>query len=159
MAYPIYPNNQFYTQELQSMRDRIDSQLKQLQQSQMQQQIPQHITQNFQLATNPTNNELESKYANSIDDVKNTFVMKTGLFINKDFSTLWIKDVTGNIKTYSLEEVIEMDDKDKEILDLKKQIKEMKGLIANGYDDTNVIEPVKEQKSTRVQNSKRSNAK
>lgn len=159
MAYPIYPNNQLYTQELQSMRDRIDSQLKQLQQSQMQQQMPQPITQNFQLATNPTNNELESKYANSIDEVKNTFVMKTGLFINKDFSTLWIKDVTGNIKTYSLEEIIEMDDKDKEILDLKKQIKEMKGLIANGYDDTDVVEPVKEQKSTRVQNSKRSNAK
>lgn len=159
MNYPFYNNNQFYIQELQNMKDRIDNQLRQVQQNQIQQQMPQPITQNFQLATNPTNNELESKYANSIDEVKNTFVMKTGLFINKDFSTLWIKDVTGNIKTYSLEEVIEMDDKDKEILDLKKQIKEMKGLIKNGYDDTNVIEPVKEQKSTRVQNSKRSNAK
>ena len=159
MNYPFYNNNQFYVQELQNMKDRIDNQLRQVQQNQVQQQMPQPITQNFQLATNPTNNELESKYANSIDEVKNTFVMKTGLFINKDFSTLWIKDVTGKIKTYSLEEVIEMDDKDKEILDLKKQIKEMKGLIANGYDDTNVVEPVKEQKSTRVQNSKRSNAK
>ena len=159
MNYPFYNNNQFYVQELQNMKDRIDNQLRQVQQSQVQQQIPQPITQNFQLATNPTNNELESKYAENIEQVKNTFVIKTGLFINKDFNTLWVKDVTGKIKTYSLEEIIEMDDKDKEILDLKKQIKEMKGLIANGYDDTNVIEPVKEQKSTRVQNSKRSNAK
>ena len=159
MNYPFYNNNQFYVQELQNMKDRIDNQLRQVQQSQVQQQIPQPITQNFQLATNPTNNELESKYAENIEQVKNTFVIKTGLFINKDFNTLWVKDVTGKIKTYSLEEIIEMDDKDKEILDLKKQIKEMKGLIANGYDDTNVIEPVKEKKSTRVQNSKRSNAK
>lgn len=159
MNYPVY-NNQYYIQELQNMKDRIDGQLRQMQQNQIQQQqIPQPITQNFQLATNPNNNELESKYANNIDEVKNTFVIKTGLFINKDFNTLWIKDVTGNIKTFELEEIVEMDEKDKEILNLKKQIKEMKGMIKDGYNDTNVIEPVKEQKSTRVQSSKRSNAK
>ena len=160
MNYPMYQNNQFYVQELQNMKDRIDSQLRQIQQNQMQQQqVPQPITQNFQLAANPTNNELESKYANSIDEVKNTFVMKTGVFVNKDFSTMWIKDVTGNIKTYKTEEVIEMDDRDREILSLKKQIQEMKGMITNEYDSPDVIEQVTEQKSTRVQNGKRSNAK
>ena len=142
------------------MRDRIDRQMQQFQQSQMQQPVQQPITQNFQLAPNPNNNELESKYANSIDEVKNTFVMKTGVFINKDFSTLWIKDVTGNIRTFKTEEVIEMDEKDKEIMMLKKQIQEMKGMMSNAveYDNTSINEPVETKKSSRISNSKRTNA-
>lgn len=140
MAYPYYPNNQFYMQnmqDLQNMREKIDRQMQQVQQmnqNQMQQQPVPNVTQNFQLAPNPTNNELESKYANSIDEVKNTFVMKTGVFLNKDFTTLWIKDVTGNIRTFRTEEVIDLDPKDKEILMLKKQIEEMKGMINYGNE-------------------------
>lgn len=162
MAYPYYPNNQFYAQELQSMRDRIDNQLRQFQQTQAQQQVPQ-VTQNFQLAPNPTNNELESKYVNSIDDVKNTFVMKTGLFINKDFSTLWVKDVSGKIRTFETLEVVEMDDKDKEIINLKKQIEEMKGMIlsANESEHNNSIinESNGNEVAKRISTSKKSNAK
>ena len=160
MPYPYYTNSQFYMQDLQNMRDRIDRQMQQFQQSQMQQPVQQPITQNFQLAPNPNNNELESKYANSIDEVKNTFVMKTGVFINKDFSTLWIKDVTGNIRTFKTEEVIEMDEKDKEIMMLKKQIQEMKGMMSNAveYDNTSINEPVETKKSSRISNSKRTNA-
>ena len=163
MNYPMYNNSQFYAQELQSMRDRIDSQLRQIQQNQTQQQIPQPITQNFQLAPNTTSNELESKYVNNIDDVKNTFVMKTGVFVNKDFSTMWVKDVTGNIKTFNTEEVIEMDERDKEILSLKKQIQEMKGMIANAtepeYINPVIDEPDGNQITKRISTSKKSNAK
>lgn len=160
MAYNYYPNNQFYIQDLQNMRDRIDRQMQQLQ-SQNQQPVQQPITQNFQLAPNPTNNELESKYVNSIDEVKNTFVMKTGIFLTKDFKTLWVKDVTGNIKTYKTEEVIELDEKDREILDLQKQVNELKGMIkdATKYDNTDIIEPIKNEEPKRVSVSKRSNAK
>ena len=133
MNYPVYGNNnQFFMQELQGMRDRIDSQMRQIQQSQNQ-QMPQ-VTQNFQIAPQQNNVELESKYASNIDEVKNTFVIKTGLFVNRDFTTLWVKDVTGKIKTYDLQEIIEIDEKDKEILDLKKQIEDMKGMIANEYE-------------------------
>ena len=159
MAYNMYPNNQFYLQDLQNMKDRIDVQMRQLQQNQNQ-QIPQPITQNFQLA--PTNNnELESKYVNSIEEVRNTFVIKTGLFINKDFSTLWIKDVTGNIRVFRLEEVIEMDDKDREILDLKKKIEEMKGKIENARECSSeyVDEPITVKKPTKTSSSTKSNAK
>ena len=164
MAYPMYGNNTFYMQELQAMKDRIDNQMRQFQQNQGQQQpMPQPITQNFQLAPNPTNNELESKYANSIDEVKNTFVIKTGVFLNKDFSILWVKDVTGNIRTFSLEEVVEMDAKDKEILELKRQIQDMKGMIQNAnesnYIDSIVDEPTKIETTKRVSTNKRSNAK
>ncbi len=164
MAYPMYGNynNQFYMQELQNMKDRIDGQIRQYQQqNQVQQTMPQPITQNFQLAPNPSNNELESKYANNIDEVRNTFVMKTGIFINKDFSTLWIKDVTGNIRTFNTEEVIEMDEKDKEIYQLKKQIQEMKGMITNANESINTDDDVEiaSKKSTRVSSNKSSNAK
>lgn len=163
MAYPYYPNNQFYMQDLQSMKDRIDRQMQQIQQqNQMQQQpVQQPITQNFQLAPNPTNSELESKYANDVDEVKNTFVIKTGVFLNKDFSTLWIKDVTGNIRTFKTEEIIELDPKDKEILALKKEIEDMKGMMLNAveYDNTDIIESVKDEKPKRVSSNKRTNAK
>lgn len=162
MNYPIYNNSQYYMKNLQDMRDRIDNQIRNYEQSQMQQPIAQPITQNFQIAPQSNNNnELESKYANSIDDVRNTFVIKTGIFVNKDFSTLWVKNATGDIKTFRTEEVIELDDKDKEIMELKKQIEEMKGMIinANEFHDTNADEQIAETKSTRIQSNKRSNTK
>lgn len=161
MNYPMYGNNnQYYMQNLQDMRERIDNQLKSYQQNQMQQPV-QPITQNFQLAANPSNNDLESKYADNVEQVKNTFVIKTGIFVNKDFSTLWIKDVTGNIRTFKTEEVIELDDKDKEILMLKKEIENMKGMINNAveYDNSDLDEPIEDKKPKRVSNSKRTNAK
>lgn len=158
-------NNQYYMQDLQSMRDRIDKQMQQIQQNQINQPQP-PITQNFQLAPNPTNQELESHYANSIDEVRNTFVVRTGIFTTKDFSTIWIKDVTGNIKTYKTEEVIELDAKDKKILEqdnmilsLQKQINSLKEEIANAneYDNSNINEPVEIKKSTRVSNRAKTN--
>lgn len=164
MAYPYYQNNQFYMQDLQNMKDRIDRQMQQVQQmnqNQIQNQQPVPITQNFQLAPNPNNNELESKYVNNIDEVKNTFVMKTGVFINKDFTSLWIKDVTGNIRTFKTEEIIELDPKDKEIQMLRNEIEKMKGMMPNAveYDNTDIDEPVKKQVTKTVSNNKRTNAK
>ena len=169
MAYPYYANSQYYMQnmqDLQNMREKIDRQMQQMQQlnqNQMQQQQPVPITQNFQLAPNPTNNELESKYANNIDEVKNTFVMKTGVFLNKDFTTLWIKDVTGNIRTFRTEEVIDLDPKDKEILMLKKQIEEMKGMInydnKSDVDNSNFNEPNESKATTKLSSRSKSNAK
>ena len=164
MAYPYYQNNQFYMQDLQNMKDRIDRQMQQVQQmnqNQIQNQQPVPITQNFQLAPNSNNNELESKYVNNIDEVKNTFVMKTGVVINKDFTSLWIKDVTGNIRTFKTEEVIELDPKDKEIQMLRNEIEKMKGMMSNAveYDNTDIDEPVKKQVTKTVSTNKRSNAK
>lgn len=153
MNYPMYGNNQFYMQDLQAMRDKIDRQMQQLQQP-----VQQPITQNFQLAPTP-NNELESKYAANVEDVKNTLVMKTGVFATKDFSTIWVKDVTGKIRTFNTIEIVEMDDKDREIYALKKQIEEMKGMIKNESSSTELNEPVEGKKSTRVSVSKQSDAK
>ena len=159
MAYNYYPNNQFYMQDLQNMRDRIDTQMRQIQQ-QNQQPIQQPITQNFQIAPQNNNNELESKYADSFDEVKNTFVIKTGIFTKKDFSTIWIKDVSGNIRTFKTEEVVELDEKDREILDLQRQLNELRGEIENAKSvNTDVIGTVESKKSTRTSSNSKSNAK
>lgn len=160
MNYQMYPNNQFYLQDLQNKKDFIENQIKQIQQNQSQQQQPQAITQNFQITPAQNNNELEGRYADSIEAVKNTFVMKTGLFINKEMNTLWIKDVSGNVRTFDLQEIIEMDEKDKKILALERQIEEMKGMINNAESvNTNVNDEVTTEKSTRISTNKRTNAK
>jgi hypothetical protein len=153
-------------QDLQNMRDRIDNQMRQIQQQQNQipQQVPTNLTQNFQITPQQNiANELEVKYANNIDEVKNTFVMKTGVFLTKDFSTLWIKDVSGNVRTFRTEEVVELDEKDKEIMYLKKQIEEMKGMINYGnesnvnnsdYDESNESKNAKKLPSRAKPNAK-----
>lgn len=161
MSYPYFGNNsQFYMQDLQNMRDRIDNQMRQIQQNQAQQPIQQPITQNFQLAPTQSNSDVEGKYAETIDEVKNTFVIKTGIFVNKDYSTLWIKDVSGNIRTFSTQELIELDPKDKQILELQKQIEDMKGMILNAKSvDVNVDGTTSKKKPTKLSNDTTSNEK
>ena len=87
------------------------------------------IHQNFQI-TPMQQNGLEARYVNNIDEVKNTFVMREGVFINKDSNTLWIKNINGDIKTYTLTEVIEVDPKDAEINELKNELASMRELLS-----------------------------
>lgn len=134
MAYNYYPNNQYYMQDLQNMRDRIDKQMQQVQQmnqNQMQQQpTPQpQIHQSFQLAPQSSFSEIQAKYVSDINDVKNTFVMSLGMFLNKEMTTLWLKNINGEIRTFSLNEIIEQDPKDIEINNLKQELENMKLLV------------------------------
>lgn len=164
MAYPYYQNNQFYMQDLQNMKDRIDNQMKQMQQfnqNQMQQQPIPQINQSFQLAPNPSSNELESKYVNNIDEVKGIFVMKTGVFLDKELNNLWIKNTNGDIRTFELNEIIQTDPKDREIAMLKQEIEKMKGMILNesNVNSTIVNEPNESKTTTKLSNRSKSNAK
>lgn len=151
-GYNNYANNQYYMNDLQSMRDRIDRQMAQIQQNQMQQQTqqPTPITQNFQLAPNSLNNksDLDGFIVNDIQEVKNKIVFNDTFFINKDYTLMWKKDTNGNIKTFTIQEVVELDEKDKKILSLQKEIEEMKGLILNGKYGADDIEPVTKEKPT-----------
>lgn len=168
MAYPYYQNNQYYMQnmqDLQNMKERIDKQMQQMQQFnqnqiQNQQPIPQ-INQSFQLAPNPTNNELESKYVNNIDEVKGIFVMKTGVFLNKELNTLWIKNTNGDIRTFELNEIIPQDPKDIEINNLRQELQRMKEMIANesNVNNSDNDESNESKNATKLSNNKRTNAK
>ena len=157
-------NQNAYEQNLKNIINQANAQLQQLQNQPVPvAPQPTNLTQNFQLApnSNSNTNELESKYAENIDEVKNTFVVKTGIFITKALDILWIKNVNGDIRTFNLNEIIETDPKDEEINSLRKQIEEMKGMItnANESNNSNVNEQITREKSSRLQSSKRINAK
>lgn len=156
-------NTNFYIQDLQNMKDRIDRTMQQYQQNQFAQPQQAPITQNFQIAPNQPQTELQSAYVNNIEEVKNTFVIKKGLFITKDLKTLYVKDVNGDIKTFKLEEIVELDEKDKallakdkEIKSLQAQLDELKGVImyASQQPNANNDEGIAAKKSTRVSKSK-----
>lgn len=150
----MYPyNNQMYQQELQNMRDRIDRQLQQAQG--MQNQQPTAINQTFQLS--PNQNQYGIKYVNSTDDVKKELVFADTLFVNKEYTQLWYKNASGDVKTYELKEIVQMDEKDVKIANLTAQIEEMKGMIENAkYVNTNDVESTSSKKSTSISNDKSS---
>ena len=120
--------------------DRINAQINELEKmkNQMQQPVqptPTNLTQNFQLA--PTNNH-SVRYANTIEDVEKEQVFYDTPFFSKDMSVLWFKSAKGDIKSYELNEIIPKDSKDFEIEYLKSQIEELKGMIKNDTNASNV---------------------
>lgn len=145
-----------YIQEFQNMRDSIDRTMQRYQQQQQQNQMfpqqPANVTQNFQIAPIQQQNDLQAKYVNDVEEVKNTFVAREGLFVNRDMNTLWVKNISGDIKSYSLQEIIEIDPKDAEITNLKNELASMRAMLQQQISqpkETNEPEivPVKEKKS------------
>ena len=135
-------NNQYTnTYSPQSSIDRINTQISELEK--LRNQIPQttmqhptNLTQNFQLT--PSNNAA-IRYVESIDDVQKSFVIVDTPFFSKDLSVLWIKNTKGEIKSYSITEIIQKDEKDLQIESLQAQIDELKGMIANEQSNGNVF--------------------
>ena len=123
----------------QSMNERIDNQIAQLQQMKEQmknnQQQPTSINQTFQLA--PTHAS-GMRYANSLDDVNREMVYADTPFFSKDMSVVWIKNNKSEVKSYELKEILPMDSKDMQIQYLQSQIEELKGMIKNVSNVTNV---------------------
>ena len=118
-------NNPYYNP--QASLDRINNQIAELEK--MKQQIPQqlqqptNLTQNFQIAPQT---QTGIRYANSIDEVKKEMIISDTPFFSKDMSVLWIKNIKGEIKAYTLAEIIEKDEKDIQIEFLQAQIEELK---------------------------------
>lgn len=161
MNYPYYQPNSMYMQDLQAMRDRIDQQMRNAQQYQSQMAQTPQINQTFQIVPNQSLNELEGKYVNNIEEVKNTLTLKNTLFVDKEMKNLWFKGTDGNIKTYTLSEVVELDEKDKQIILLQRQIEEMRGMMLNAKQpvNDNVDESVTNTKSTNVSTVKSTSKK
>ena len=139
----MYNNPYAMTYNSQATIDRINAQMaelesmkQQLSQRQTQTQTPTNLTQNFQIA--PTNREV-IRYAGSIDEVQRDMVIGDTPYFSKDMSVVWIKNTKGDIKTYELDEIIPMDDKDLQIQYLQSEIEDLKGKIENDANVTNVI--------------------
>lgn len=149
---------QQYQQDLLNMRERIDRQLQQVQnQPQIQQPVP--ITQNFQLATNQNQNNI--KYANSIDEVKKELVFTDTLFVNKEYTKLWLKNSLGEVKCFEVKEIIEKDEKDLKIDELTAKINMLESEIRKNESTTNGNANANargtKQKSPSISNDKSSN--
>lgn len=132
-----YMLNQNYNQ--QSMNERIDNQIAQLQQMKEQMKhntqpaIPTNLTQNFQLAPQQSG----MRFANSLDDVNKEMVYVDTPFFSKDMSVVWIKNNKNEIKTYELNEIVPKDAKDMQIEYLQAQIEELKGMMKNDANVSN----------------------
>lgn len=136
-----YMNNYTNSFNQQTISDRIDSQIAQLQQMKEQMKNNQQpaINQTFQLAPN---HQGSMKYVNSLDDVNREMVYVDTPFFSKDMSVVWIKNNKNEIKTYELNEIIPKDNKDLQIEYLQAQIEELKkGMIVDESND-DVDEPV-----------------
>ena len=83
----------------QSINDRIDNQIAQLQQMKEQMKSanqPTNINQTFQIA--PTNHET-IKYVENIDEVQREAVVGLTPYFSKNMSVVWLKSPKGDIKT------------------------------------------------------------
>ena len=127
--------------------DRINNQIAELEKLKAQIPTVQPITQNFQLAS------YSMRYAKSLDEVSRTYVPNDTPFFSQDMAVLWVKNASGDVKTYELKEIIEKDEKDLQIEFLKAQIEEMKKNV------NDVIKSTKDEKSTDVSDDTTSNAK
>lgn len=143
----------------QSLSERIDTQIAQL--NQMKEQLKNNqqpaINQTFQLAPNSNH---AMRYANTIDDVNKETVYFDTPFFSKDMSVLWVKNAKGDIKPYELNEIVQKDEKDLQIELLQAQINEMKGMIKNAKsNNTNDDESNSSKESTNVSVSRTSTKK
>ena len=94
----------------QTLNERIDNQIAQLQQMKDQMKTNQQqpaINQTFQLA--PTH-QGGMRYANSLDNVNREMVYVDTPFFSKDMSVLWLKSSKGDIKSYELNEIVPKDE-------------------------------------------------
>lgn len=127
-------------------------------------QQPTSFNQTIQLA--PQNNGI--KIVNSVDDVQKELAIVDTPFINPDYSTLWIKNAKGEIRTFNIEEVKPKDEKDLIIEKLQTKIKELEGRTiyepkynetSNEYESKQLDEPIKNEATSNVSNAKPSKPK
>lgn len=118
-----YMNQSVYEQNLENIIQQANGQLQQLRNR----PTPTNLTQNFQITPqNSTPNDLQSAYVSGAEEVKNIFMTKNGIFVDKGLTNLWFKNTEGNIRTFTLQEVVQKDEKDLEIEKLKKQLEDLK---------------------------------
>lgn len=130
---PYYYQNNFSQQ---TMSERIDNQIQQLQQmkEQMKNNTQPAINQTIQLS--PTSNNT-IKYVDDVNEVSKELVFGDTPFFSKDMSIVWIKNSKGDIKTYELKEIVPMDERDLLIQNLQMQVNELRKEVKNNAKSIN----------------------
>lgn len=166
---PNYNINQqnMYEQQIDNEINSLQQMKERLKNNTMQQ--PTAINQTFQIA--PQNNN-GLKFVNSIEDVQKELAIVETPFVNSSYSTLWIKNAKGDIRTFELIEIIPKDDKDILIEDLQKQVSRLSNQIkemnryeqqydktSNEYEGEQFNEPIENKTTSNVSNAKSSKSK
>ena len=156
-TYPQQTNNanvmlNSLDKQIENQEGRLNE-LKQMKNQLLQPQQP-SISQTFQLAPNNTG----IKYVETMEDVSKEMIFTDTPFFSKDMSVLWIKNIKGEIKSYSLTEIIQKDEKDIQIEYLMSEIEKLKkGNKENEeYGSVNDTKSTKEQRSTSISASSKS---
>lgn len=161
---PNFPNginqpniDQNYLNMIEKEKERLDK-MKEQYVNRFQQ--PQQPTLNQTIQVAPTPQNIGLKYVNSINDVQKELAMVDTPFITNDYSTLFIKNAKGEIRTFTLQEVIPKDERDEIIKQLQKENEELKGMIENAKSsNANDVKSVEDEKSTNVSNVRTSKTK
>ena len=91
-------------------------------------------------------------------EIEKELVFADTLFVNKDYTLMWLKNTSGSIKTYELNEVIELDEKDRKIADLEAKLdKLVKEKENEQYVNEDANGTTSSKKSTNGKSNKSSN--
>lgn len=159
---PNFPMNQpnidqNYINMIEKEKERLDK-MKEQYVNRFQQ--PQQPTLNQTIQVAPTPQNIGLKYVNSINDVQKELAMVDTPFITNDYSTLFIKNAKGEIRTFTLQEVIPKDERDEIIKQLQKENEELKGMIENAKSsNADDVKPIEDDKPANVSNVRTSKAK
>lgn len=88
------------------------------------------LNQTIQVTPTPSQS-IGLKHVKNINDVNSELVMFETPFVLDDYSTLFIKNTKGEVRTFAMEEIIPKDEKDKIIEQLRLENEELKGMISD----------------------------
>lgn len=117
-----------YLKYLEKEKERIEKSKEQYI-NRFQQQQP-TLNQTIQVTPTPSQS-IALKHVKGIEDVNSELVMFETPFVLDDYSTLFIKNTKGEVRTFVMEEIIPKDEKDKIIEQLRLENEELKGMISN----------------------------
>lgn len=117
-----------YLKYLEKEKERIEKSKEQYI-NRFQQQQP-TLNQTIQVTPTPSQS-IALKHVKGVEDVNSELVMFETPFVLDDYSTLFIKNAKGEVRTFVMEEIVPKDEKDKIIEQLRLENEELKGMISN----------------------------
>ena len=117
-----------YLRYLEKEKERIEKSKEQYI-NRFQQQQP-TLNQTIQVTPTPSQS-IALKHVKGVEDVNSELVMFETPFVLDDYSTLFIKNAKGEVRTFAMEEIVPKDEKDKIIEQLRLENEELKGMISN----------------------------
>ena len=122
-----------YLKYLEKEKERIEK-TKEQYINRFQQQQP-TLNQTIQVTPTPSQS-VGIKHVKDINEVNSELVMVETPFVLDDYSVLFIKNAKGEVRTFTMEEIVPKDEKDKIIEQLRLENEELKGMISNESTNT-----------------------